>query len=340
MIENLDLTANDKEIILSNQDLHDGIIGAAINLIQRQFPILVIQSPSLYFASGQYSKYCPYETIQIIHNNAHHWISLSSFNGEVRIFDSLNTDPTIETMQQIKQLFSPDNTFPWYQLSPYHKQVGTTDCGVFAIAYSIDILFGNNPSKIVHDQLKLRQNLVDCFEKGTLTTFPKYKCNVKYNDTTTSGSISSEDQHKWLIPRRSARLKKRLENITPIEITNKFSSLINNSTPTEHTTRNLNDNNIQDDLPLIKKPSQTTKTVDDSIIFNISGKQLLPSEKSILEKGLNFCPETPGYNKLKLMDNLFWFCRNLRLREFFHEDTRTATNNNNTVDNNGHVQTT
>ena len=167
-IENLDLTANDKEIILSNQDLHDGIIGAAINLIQRQFPILVIQSPSLYFASG--IEYCPYETIKIIHNNAHHWILLSSFNGEVRIFDSLNTDPTIETLQQIKQLFSPDNTFPQYQPSQCHKQVGTTDCGVFAIAYSIDILFGNNPSEIVYDQSKLRQHLVHCFKKGTLTS--------------------------------------------------------------------------------------------------------------------------------------------------------------------------
>ena len=281
----------------------------------------------LYFASG--FEYCPYETIQIIHNNAHHWILLSSFNGEVKIFDSLNTDPTIET--QIKQLFSLDNTFPQYQLSPCHKQVGTTDSGDFVTAYSIDILFGNNPSEIVYDQSKLRQHLVDCFEKGTLTVFPKYKCNVKYNDTTKSGSISPQNQHKWLIPRRSARLKEQLANTTPIEITNKFSSVTNNSSPTVHTIRNLNDNNIQDDLPLTKKPSRTTKNFDDSIIFNISEKQLLPSEKSGLEKGLNFCPETPGYNKLKLMDDLFWFCRNLRLRELFREDTGTAANNNNTV---------
>ena len=223
-------------------------------------------------------------------------------------FRHLNIDPTIETLQRIKQLFSPDNTFPQYQLSPCHKQVGTTDCGDFAIAYSIGILFGNNPSEIVCDRSKLRQHLVNCFEKRTLTTFAKYKCNVKYNDMTTSGSISSEDQNKWLIPRRSARLKKRLENITPTEITNKFSSLINNSTLTVHTTRNLNNNNIQDDLPLIKKPLQTTKNFDDSIIFNMSEKQLSPSEKSVMEKGLNFCPETPGYNKLKLMDDLLWFC--------------------------------
>ena len=33
------------------------------------------------------------------------------------------------------------------------------------------------------------------------------------------------------------------------------------------------------------------------------------------------------------MDGLFCFCRNLRLREFFHEGAGTATKNNNTVDN-------
>ena len=108
-IENLGLTVNDKEIILSHQDLHDGIIGADINLIQRQFPILVIQSPSFYFASG--FEDCPYETIQRIHSNAHHWMLLSLFNEEVKIFHNLNTDPTIETLQQIIQLFSPDSIF-------------------------------------------------------------------------------------------------------------------------------------------------------------------------------------------------------------------------------------
>ena len=64
-----------------------------------------------------------------------------------------------------KIAFLPGNIFPQYQLSPCHKHVGTTDCGVFAIAYSIDILFGKNPSEIVYDQSKLRQHLVDCFQK-------------------------------------------------------------------------------------------------------------------------------------------------------------------------------
>ena len=110
-----------------------------------------------------------------------------------------------------------------------------------------------------------------------------------------------------------------------------------------HAIRNLNDSNTEDDLPLTKKPSRTTKHFDDSTIFSISQRKLSLSEKSILERGLNFCPETPGYNKLKLMDGLFWFCRNLQLREIFRDETRIATNNSNTIYNKPqkkYVQTT
>ena len=76
-------------------------------MIQGRFPILVIQSPSLYFASG--FEYCCHETIQIIHKNSHHWILFSTFSGEVKVFDSFNIDPTIKTLQQIRQLFSPES---------------------------------------------------------------------------------------------------------------------------------------------------------------------------------------------------------------------------------------
>ena len=92
-------------------------------------------------------------------------------------------------------------------------------------------------------------HFVDYLEKRTLATFPKYKCNVKHNNTTTTGSITSEDQHKWLIPCCSAHLKKRFENTTLIEKTSKVSPLINSLTPAKHKIKNLNDDNIQDDLP-------------------------------------------------------------------------------------------
>lgn len=92
-------------------------------------------------------------------------------------------------------------------------------------------------------------------------------------------------------------------------------------TPTEHTIRNLIGDNIQDDLSLIKNHHGQPKVLRTNQIYVLE-KQLLPFEKSVLEKGLNFCPEIPAYEKLKLMDNLFWFCRNL---EFCHEHTETDT---------------
>ena len=72
-------------------------------------------------------------------------------------------------------------------------------------------------------------NTLSIVSKKELTTFPKYLSNVKYNYTSTSRSISSKDQHKWLIPRRSARLKKHQTcehqsncNNKQISFTNKY----------------------------------------------------------------------------------------------------------------------
>ena len=92
-IQNSGLIANDREIILNNQDLCNSIITV---------------SPSLYFAHSL--EHCPCETIQIIHN-VHHWILLASLNRKVNIFNSLNTHPTIEALQQNNSFFLPTTHF-------------------------------------------------------------------------------------------------------------------------------------------------------------------------------------------------------------------------------------
>ena len=67
------------------------------------------------------------------------------------------------------------------------------------------------------------------------------------------------------------------------------------------------------------------------MIFNILEKQLSPSENSVLEKSLSFRPKTLGYSKLKQINDLFQFCRDLQPREFFHKNTVIDTDSNNTV---------
>ena len=45
------------------------------------------------------------------------------------------------------------------------KQVGSNDCGLFCIAYAVDLTEGNDPSDIEYDQSCMRWHLVECFKK-------------------------------------------------------------------------------------------------------------------------------------------------------------------------------
>ena len=113
---------------------------------------------------------------------------------------------------------------------------------------------------------------------------------MKYSDTTTTESVTSQNQHKLLIPHRSARLKKRFENTTSMEITNKFSPLTNNLTPTEHAIRNVNNSNIQDELPLIKKHHRQPKILMTLSYSTYQKKTTSAIWKISFGKGLEFLP--------------------------------------------------
>ena len=41
-----------------------------------------------------------------------------------------------------------------------YKQVECTDCGLFAIAYAVDILNANNVYDLIFDQIKMRKQLI------------------------------------------------------------------------------------------------------------------------------------------------------------------------------------
>ena len=321
-IHNLNLSETEKNLITSNQELDDSIITACIQLIQKQYPQLIIQPPSLFFASG--FEYCPFETIQIIHNNAHHWILLSSFNGRIKIYDSLNTLPNESTLSQIKQLFSPDENLPPYELMKCEKQVGSIDCGIFTIAYATDLLQGNEPSTIIYDQSKFRTHLIQCLENGQLTPFPKYK-----HDKTINKRVELASKSDWKLPRRSKRLQEKtitkLATSHPVTLQNRYQLLSNENEnpipvqPTEDLMNNINEN-IDENIPAISKNSSP-----NSIIYNISTISLTSTEKSLLEKGLNFCPTTPKFNKVKLLDDIYWFCRKIRLSEYFWNENTEQT---------------
>ena len=225
-IPKLNLRKKDRNDILNGEELNDLHVSTTMSLLQKDYPI-VVQPPSLIYATG--FDYCPLETIQIVHNGAHHWLLLSSMKGVVSIYDSLNMIPTDILIKQITQLFSPDQALPPFTQQKCHKQLGSTDCGVFTIAYAVDLLSGNDPKKISYDQNKMREHLVKCFEVGKLSPFPKYRIN---EDSTTSNLITNSEvsANSWKTPKRYhlwPRQKEDKNNITLLS--NRFSPLMNES---------------------------------------------------------------------------------------------------------------
>ena len=187
-VPSLNLKKGNRSNILNDEELYDLHAITAMNLLQKDKPIIV-QPPSLMYATGV--DYCPFETVQVAHNGAHHLLLLSFMKGT--IYDSLNMRPTDILLNQITQLFSPDEAMPAYKRHRCHKQLGSTDCDVFAIAYASDVLLGNEPEKNRYEQSKMREHIVNCFELGKLTPFPKYRTEDKFVSSTSDNKPNNPD---------------------------------------------------------------------------------------------------------------------------------------------------
>jgi len=205
-IESLHLTRVDRRNIARDTDVDDRIIHASLKLLQRQYPLLYVQAPSVHTTMGGFD-YCPHETVQIVHNGANHWILLSSLAGNIVVFDSLNTRPTQVLIKQISQLFSADRRTPPFRQVVCHKQLGSTDCGLFAIAYSIDLLCGVRPNDVIYDQSKMRKHLIGCLEVGVILPFPKNACRAVF--TSKPFGQHGNNRFSWMERRRSKRMRKR-----------------------------------------------------------------------------------------------------------------------------------
>ena len=53
------------------------------------------------------------------------------------------------------------------------QQPNVFDCGMFAIASSTDLLYGNSPSNVSYEHEKMRKHLFICLQQSSLTLFPR-----------------------------------------------------------------------------------------------------------------------------------------------------------------------
>ena len=295
-------------MISNKTDLDDHIMYTSMKLLMEEYPNLIVQPPSIIQGDGYH--YCPSETIQITHNSKHHWLLLSTIGGCVNIYDSLHMNVTESLKRQIIQLFSPDGCMPAYKIMECQKQVGSTDCGLFAIANAIEIILGNDLTSIVFDQSMMRTHLISCFEKGKLVPFPKYRVEAG-KKRTSSGISPQKDDMNWQIPRRSNRIR-NMKNMTDSQKEIKLNNRFTTSSAEKCDMKPLDNKKQQS----IHHPMKNKCKSD--IILNISNSTLNINEQNVLEKGLNFCPTVKLPDKMRVLDDLYRFCRKLKLKEYFY----------------------
>ena len=113
--------------------------------------------------------------VQILYNGHLHWVATAYTNGTVYLIDSLAGDHLPSTLEEQIAMIYQDVVRDHGLLVtrvPVQQQMGSTDCGLFAIAYAFYAAWGNQLTKLCFDQSKMRQHLLECFQQQKLTAFP------------------------------------------------------------------------------------------------------------------------------------------------------------------------
>ena len=272
----LNLKLSEKQFLLNNERLCDQLINAAMTLIMQKLPHFIIQSTTFHH---QLLNYCGTETVHVHHNGHNHYVTSSSIGKRIQIYDSLNSTSTPELEKQMTALYSPDNTRPQtFQVQMTQQQVGATDCGIFAIAYAVELAHGHDPSAIVYDQSEMRNHLLKCFEKMEISPFPRYS----YTEAGTSRDITNhlDATDKWSSQaKRSA--KKIITNVTsPIPTSNKFTPLSSPSLDDACEISILVDEEYNFNETLSSTPDKNTSSTNNSSSPNLASHVEANSQQS------------------------------------------------------------
>lgn len=175
-IEKFNLLESDKNILLSQtQWLNSSIIDVSQRLLAMQFDYL----------DGFQSVGCSYtmsftihdKFIQVLHDSArNHWLTISTVTAEqpnVYVYDSMYRQLTDNVQNQIACIMKT----PFKQINAHfvdvQRQSGTSDCGLFSIAFATSLSFGKQPPEsISYNQPLMRQHMIKCFEAGRIEEFP------------------------------------------------------------------------------------------------------------------------------------------------------------------------
>ena len=117
--------------------------------------------------------------IQILHVHDNHWAVITTLGcdlqeNKIRYYDSSYTELLYNTEMIISRLM-PEKPEIKVDVMKLTKQIGSNDCGLYAIAIATALAYEVDPSTLLFEQNEMRTHLANCFMRQHLTQFPTKK---------------------------------------------------------------------------------------------------------------------------------------------------------------------
>ena len=166
----------DQTTLLSGDWLSDKHINAAHKLMAQKFPsqhglqdTLILDKCDLYRSSNE-------DFVQVINVAGKHWICASnrfSPPGMVYVYDSLPSCSINSSSlhRQIATIMKAEDAAFIVKHVDVQRQLGSSDCGLMAIAFAASLCSGLDPHTLKYDQSKLRSDFLSGIESGCLLPF-------------------------------------------------------------------------------------------------------------------------------------------------------------------------
>ena len=180
-IAKLNLTPKDRAVLQEGKQLDDKIMAGVGMILESQFPELPPFQPTLYTQALE-NLHPAKETSFFFHNFSNHWAVSHLSQGRVYLYDSLQPKKIMPELQkQLATLYGHVGSdrklqvfMPLVQL-----QRGGADCGCFAVAFVVSLLFGDDPTSLLYSQKEMRGHLEDCLQSELFTPFPASEKKAK-----------------------------------------------------------------------------------------------------------------------------------------------------------------
>ena len=161
-----------KELLNVENGLSSEHIHSATQLIQSKYPTQNGLVNTLLLQNISKLPHLPPGSIQAHFVGGNHWL-VSSYNGLcVKLYDSKYKGFLKDDLQdQLRTLYATKE-FLEVKVQRVQQQQGSSDCGLFAIAYLFSLADGSDSVKQKYKQSEMRKHLLTCFKEKTSKPFP------------------------------------------------------------------------------------------------------------------------------------------------------------------------